>query len=94
MVCVDPENPSERGAMWEGPFEERDTDPHHHHPIARAWALWESIREDWPGMQATVIANQRAKNLAAAARMESMGFDYDEALHDYENEGGVAGAAA
>lgn len=93
LVTVNVDAPHEQGAIFEGPFEERETDERHAHPIARAWALWESIKDDWPGTSAAVLANDRAKNLQAAYRMSSMGFDYDEALNDYESKGGIAGAA-
>ena len=84
LVTIDIDNPAAAGAMWEGPFEERDTDAHHEHPIARAYALWESIKDDWPTHSATVISNPRAGRLQAAYRMEQLGFDYDEALAKYE----------
>lgn len=86
LVSVNVNEPHEGGAMWEGPFEERESDQHHAHPIARAWALWESLKDDWPMHTASVIANERAKNLAAAHRMEAMGFDYDAELSKFEAE--------
>lgn len=85
-MTVNVDDPGVAGSMWEGPFEERETDGTHAHPIARAWALWESIKEDWPGTQGAVIANQRAKNMAAAERMRCLGFDYAESLANYEAE--------
>lgn len=90
LVSVNVDDPHDGGAMWEGPFEERESDTREAHPIARALALWESIKDDFPTHTATVIANDRAKNLAAAHRMARMGFDYAESLASYESEGGIS----
>lgn len=87
LVTINLDDPYTNGAMWEGPFLERPDYPPHAHPIARAWALWESIKDDWPEASATVIANDRACDLRAAYRVSAMlGTDYAEALRDVEAE--------
>ena len=42
-------------------------------PETRAWALWESIQDDWTVYGAAVISNDRAKYLGWQARMDAMG---------------------
>lgn len=82
LLTIDLDDPYANGPMWEGPFDEREGDAHHEHPIARAEALWESIKGDWPNMQSRVVANDRAHALATAYRMEQIGFDYNDSLED------------
>lgn len=51
-------------------------------PIESAWALWESIKDDFPGRRAAVIANSRAKYLAWKRRIEALGMK-DTTPKDY-----------
>jgi hypothetical protein len=86
LVSIDLANPSERGALWQDFAEQPDDEPYQH-PIAKAWALWESIKDDWPTMHAAVIANDRAARLQAAYRISAMlGGDYETELARLETE--------
>ena len=85
LVMVNVEDPAEKGAMFEGPFEERETDEPHAHPMARAWALWESVKDDWPDWSASVLGNKRAHNMQAAYRISAvLGTDYRAHLAELE----------
>lgn len=51
-------------------------------PIRACWELWASIKGDWPGHTAAVIANDRAKYLDWDRKMRAIGFtDNDPAKY-------------
>jgi hypothetical protein len=53
-------------------FEKFEEDDNHKDPIAWAWALHESIKDDWPDSLWTVVANDRAKFLGWQKRMGAL----------------------
>ncbi len=65
MVIIDLESPDKHGAMW-AVFEEAPGDEPREHPIAKARALWESTKYDWPTHTLAIAANSRAENLRSA----------------------------
>jgi hypothetical protein len=84
LVSIDLTHPEGKGALWTV-YEEEPDDAPHASPIAKAWALWESVKADWPTMHASVIANDRARNLQAAYRTSALlGTDYATELAQIE----------
>lgn len=68
--------------MW-SVFEETPGDSPERHPIAKAWALWESIKDDFPAHTASVVGNGRAHALSQAYRVSSLlGMDYETELRE------------
>lgn len=47
-------------------------------PVQSAWDLWRGIKEDWPGCQATVLADDEATEVHAAHRLGKTLEEYRE----------------
>jgi len=66
LVVADLANPDSKV------FQDRFSEPESANPHAYAYALWNSVKEDFPNHDYSIVINERARYLMAANRVEAL----------------------